>query len=57
MNQGRQAFPMPPIQGWSLSALISLVFIIMVASLLVSNSITTIPQNIAPAGTETTPNP
>jgi regulator of protease activity HflC (stomatin/prohibitin superfamily) len=30
------------MQGWSLSALISLVFIIMVASLLVSNSITTI---------------
>ncbi|ACL26442.1 prohibitin family protein [Chloroflexus aggregans] len=42
MNQGRQSFPTPPMQGWSLSALISLVFIIMVASLLVSNSITTI---------------
>jgi regulator of protease activity HflC (stomatin/prohibitin superfamily) len=42
MNQDRQSFPTPPIQGWSLSALISLVFIIMVASLLVSNSITTI---------------
>lgn len=42
MNQNRQPFPTPTMRGWSMSAAVGIVLLIMIAIFVVSNSVTTI---------------
>lgn len=42
MNQNRQPFPTSTMRGWSMSAAVGIVLLIMIAIFVVSNSVTTI---------------
>ncbi|WP_298406079.1 prohibitin family protein [uncultured Chloroflexus sp.] len=42
MGQSRQSFPTPTMQGWSISALITIVLIAMIGVFMASNAVTTI---------------
>ncbi|OAN36329.1 hypothetical protein A6A03_06155 [Chloroflexus islandicus] len=42
MNQGRQSFPTPPMQGWSMSAFVAIALLVMIGVFMASNAVTTI---------------